>query len=68
MGPMGPRGLGPIKQNCLKNLLVSPCRFPNDILGFWTCKTYLLAPVGFQTTFWDFGHLKTYFGKIVKHN
>ena len=59
MGPKGPRGLGPIKQNCLKkpfssglqvskrhfgildvkNLFVSPCRFPNDILGFQTSKS-----------------------------
>ena len=60
MGPMGPRGLGPIEQSCLnKNLLVSPCRFPNDILGFWTCKNLFVSPVGFQTTFWDFGHVKT---------
>ena len=28
-------------------------------------KTSLLAPVCFQTTFWDFGHVKTYFGEII---
>ena len=59
MGPMGPRGLGPIKQSSfkkpfssglqvskrhfgildVKNLFASPCRFPNDILGFWTSKS-----------------------------
>ena len=59
MGPMGPRGLGPIKQSCFKkpfssglqvskrhfgilgmyqNLFASPCRFPNDIWGFWTSR------------------------------
>ena len=27
-------------------------------MGFWTCKTSLLALAGFQTTFGDFGHLK----------
>ena len=55
---MGPRGHGPIKQ---KWSLCSPSRFPNDILGFWTCKkTSLLARVCFQTTFSDFGHVKTY--------
>ena len=65
MGPMGPRGLGPTKQNCSKNLFVSPCKFPNDILGFWTCKNLFVSPVGFQTTFWDFGHLKTHFGNTT---
>ena len=58
MGPMGPRGLGPIKQSCFKNLLVRVCRFPNDIFGFWVQKASLLALAGFQTTFWDFGRSK----------
>ena len=58
---MGPRGLGPIKQNCLKNLLVRVYMFPNDILGFWTCRNLFASPVGFQTTFRDFGHVKNLF-------
>ena len=62
---MGPRGHGPIKQNCFKNLLVSPCMLPNDILGFWACQDLFASPVGFQTKFWDFGHLKTYFGNTT---
>ena len=36
-------------------------------MGFWTCKNLFASPVGFQTTFWNFGHLKTYFGKIIKN-
>ena len=40
--------------------------FANDILGFWTCQNLFASPVGFQTTFLDFGHVKTYFGKSLK--
>ena len=43
MGPMGPRGHGPIKHN----LFVSPCRFPNDMLGFWSCKNPFVSPCRF---------------------
>ena len=54
MGPMGPRGHGPIKHvlfvspagfqmtflnfGHVQNLFVSPDQFPNDIFGFWTFK------------------------------
>ena len=29
---------------------------------FFLTYIYFVSPVGFQTTFWDFGYLKTYFG------
>ena len=48
-----------------KKHLCQPSRYPNDILGFWTCKNLFVSPVGFQTTFWHFGHLKTYFGNTT---
>ena len=38
---MGLRGLGPINKNVLS---VSPDRFPNDMLGFWTSKTIFASP------------------------
>ena len=62
---MGPRGHGPIKQKCS---LCELSRFPNDILEFWTWKNLFVSPVGFQTTFWNFGHLKTNVGKIITHH
>ena len=59
---MGPRGHGPIKQKCS---LCQPSMFPNGVLGFSTFKNIFASPVGFQTTFWDSGHLKIYFGNTT---
>ncbi len=51
-----PGGLGPL---IYKLSLCETGTVPNDILGFWTCKNLFVSPVGFQMTFWDFGHVKT---------
>ena len=59
MGPMGPRGLGPIKQSCFKKPFSSGLQVSKRLFGsFGHVKTSLLALAGFQTTFWDFGHLQ----------
>ena len=63
MGPMGPRGLGPIKQ---KVIFVSPVGFQMTFRDFGNLKTYLLAQTGFQTTFWDFGRPKNIKVRISK--
>ena len=58
MGPMGPRGLGPIKQSWLKTHVSSGLQVPKRHFGILDVKTSLLALADFQTTFWDFGHLQ----------
>ena len=45
MSHMGPRGIGPITQNCSKNPVVRPCMFPKSLGS--------LDPLGFVFLFLD---------------
>ena len=54
-GPQGPWTMGPMGPRGLGP--IGPIFFLTYI--------YFVSPVGFQTTFWDFGHLKTYFGNTT---